>query len=91
MSADDIRELAHYVGMERGNTHRPFDIVQSSAPTPGDDPAAATARVAPYIEAGATWWLERIAPDEFGGSWQGAWPLGAMRQRIRQGPPRPDL
>ena len=92
MSADDIRELADFIRNERqksGLAEHPFDLVHLSAPTPGDDPAAAAAQVAPFIEAGASWWLERIAPDEFGGDWQGEWPLEAMRQRIRQGPPRP--
>jgi alkanesulfonate monooxygenase SsuD/methylene tetrahydromethanopterin reductase-like flavin-dependent oxidoreductase (luciferase family) len=90
LGADDIRELAAFTLGERqkaGIAHRPFDIVHLASPTPGDDPAAAAARVAPYIEAGATWWLERITPDEFGGGWQETWPLAAMRRRIQQGPP----
>ena len=92
LSADDIRELAVFsrgLREQAGLADRPFDIVALNAPTPGDDPAAAAAQVAPYAEAGATWWLERITPDEFGGDWQGAWPLEAMCRRIRQGPPRP--
>jgi hypothetical protein len=89
---DDIRELAAFSQSERqkaGIAHRPFDIVHLNSPTPGDNPAAAAALVAPYIEAGATWWLERISPDEFGAGWQEKWPLQAMRHRIQQGPPRP--
>ena len=90
MSADDVRELVIYLQGERkriGMADRPFDIIHSSAPTLGDNPLAAAKRVAPYIEAGATWWLERITPDEFGGDWLGAWPLDAMYQHIRRGPP----
>jgi len=90
MSAADIRELAGYLRGEReriGVADRPFDIIHLGAPKPGDDPAAAAARMARYSEAGATWWLERIAPDEFGGDWRGDWPVDAMRQHIRRGPP----
>jgi len=48
--------------------------------TPGDDPARAAAIVAPYAEAGATWWLEAL------NGYRG--PLALSRERIRQGPPR---
>jgi len=51
------------------------------------DPAEERERIAPYAEAGVTWWLERITPDEFGGDWRGTWPFEAMRERIRRGPP----
>jgi len=63
-----------------------FDVVYSAAPTPGDDPAQAAERIAPFAEAGVTWWLEQIYPGHFGGSWQTEWPVEAMRKRILQGP-----
>jgi len=68
----------------------PFDVVYSAPPTPGDDPAKAADLVAPFAEAGVTWWLEQIYPVHFGGSWQGEWPVEAMHKRILQGPPHRD-
>ena len=65
----------------------PLDVVYSAAPTPGDDPAKAAERIAPFAEAGVTWWLEQIYPGHFGSGWQEDWPLEAMRERILQGPP----
>jgi len=50
--------------------------------------ARAAEIAAPFAEAGVTWWLERLTPDEFGAAWSGVWPEGAMRERVRQGPPR---
>jgi len=44
-----------------------------------DDPAGGAAIVAPYVEAGATWWVESIH------GYRG--PFDEMRARIRQGPP----
>lgn len=58
----------------------PFDITHIGR-TPGTDPAAAQDIVAPYAEAGVTWWLERIGDQED--------PLETMRPRVRQGPPHP--
>jgi hypothetical protein len=49
--------------------------------TPTRDPAAASAIVREFADAGATWWTERINPER--GS------LAQQRDRIRQGPPRP--
>ncbi len=59
-----------------------LDVV-SEGETPADDPAAATAIVAPWIDAGATWWLEtrwempHDAPER----------MAEVRQRIAAGPP----
>lgn len=47
--------------------------------TPGDDQNAAAEIVAPFAEAGVTWWLERIGDE--GDS------LEEARPRVRQGPP----
>jgi hypothetical protein len=58
----------------------PFDVLIHGT-TPADDPAEASAITRPYAEAGATWWTERINPSR--GS------LEQMRERVRQGPPRP--
>ena len=49
--------------------------------TPPDDAARASAIVAPFAEAGATWWLESM--------WETGRPRNYdMRTRIRSGPPR---
>jgi alkanesulfonate monooxygenase SsuD/methylene tetrahydromethanopterin reductase-like flavin-dependent oxidoreductase (luciferase family) len=57
----------------------PLDII-TEGETPPDDAGRAAARVEPYAEAGATWWLESM------------WDTGPrtydMRTRIRSGPPR---
>jgi hypothetical protein len=55
--------------------------------TEGGDRAKDRATVEPYAEAGATWWLEDVSPWPFGWRWEGPWPIDAMRERIRQGPP----
>jgi alkanesulfonate monooxygenase SsuD/methylene tetrahydromethanopterin reductase-like flavin-dependent oxidoreductase (luciferase family) len=58
--------------------------VLSEGETPGDDPAAAWAEVAPWAEAGATWWLEtrwelpHHSPER----------MRQIRERIAAGPPR---
>ncbi len=63
-----------------------YDVVYSTS-LPAGDPAHLAERVAQYAEAGVTWLLEQLYPQHFGGEWQGNWPVEAMRQRIRQGPP----
>jgi hypothetical protein len=61
-----------------------YDVV-SEGETPADDPEAAAALVAPWAEAGATWWLET--------RWQmphhGPDRMRAVRERLAAGPPRP--
>jgi alkanesulfonate monooxygenase SsuD/methylene tetrahydromethanopterin reductase-like flavin-dependent oxidoreductase (luciferase family) len=54
-TADDIRELRGWLA-ERGA--RPGLDVISEGETPAGDKAAAAAAVAPWAEAGCTWWLE---------------------------------
>lgn len=59
-----------------------FDVVVEGS-TPGDDGAAARAVVQPWIDAGATWWIETLwgLPND---------PRGHpdVRRRIAAGPPR---
>jgi alkanesulfonate monooxygenase SsuD/methylene tetrahydromethanopterin reductase-like flavin-dependent oxidoreductase (luciferase family) len=57
---------------------RPWDVVAEGR-TAGDDPAAASATVAEYEAAGATWWIES--------DWE-AGSVDAIRNRIEAGPPR---
>ncbi len=74
----EIRAIAAYIKEQRtGGT--PFDVANSGQ-TQGGDVAEDAALVAPYVEAGATWWLEYRFP------WLS--PLPAVRERIRKGPPR---
>lgn len=82
---DTFKVIVDYTHQQRTST-QPFDVVMMGA-TPGDDPARAAEIVAPYAEAGATWWEELINGLRFEGS--GDRPaLDAMRERIVQGPPR---
>jgi alkanesulfonate monooxygenase SsuD/methylene tetrahydromethanopterin reductase-like flavin-dependent oxidoreductase (luciferase family) len=84
LTPDDVRGVAAAIAEERSAAGRdpaePFDILVAGV-TPGDHPAAAAARTGEFTEAGATWWTERINPVR--GS------LEQMRERVRQGPPRP--
>jgi alkanesulfonate monooxygenase SsuD/methylene tetrahydromethanopterin reductase-like flavin-dependent oxidoreductase (luciferase family) len=75
----DFVDLRAYIQEHRQGTG-PFDVTHIGR-TPGTDPEAAQDIVAPYAEAGVTWWLERIGDQED--------PLETMRPRVRQGPPRP--
>jgi hypothetical protein len=77
VTPDDVRAMAAYVAENRSAT-TPFEIVVEGR-TPGDDPAAATATVRPFAEAGATWWLDAM--------WEAPNGLEDVRARIRQGPP----
>jgi alkanesulfonate monooxygenase SsuD/methylene tetrahydromethanopterin reductase-like flavin-dependent oxidoreductase (luciferase family) len=82
-------ELLAYVQAHRTSI-TPFDAVHS-APTPGDDLTQATEIVAPYEEAGVTWWIEPVDPWRFGWSFEVPWAPEAsvlIRERVRQGPPR---
>jgi alkanesulfonate monooxygenase SsuD/methylene tetrahydromethanopterin reductase-like flavin-dependent oxidoreductase (luciferase family) len=84
MAAADVRAMRDYIAPYRDSA-APFAMVHSGR-TPGDDAAAAQGIVAPYAEAGVTWWLEDCVPHRWGGDWQ-TWPLDAMRARVRQGAP----
>lgn len=66
-----------------------FDLVQYGV-TPGDDPAAGAEMVAPYREAGATWWVEGISPFDYGFDWKDPWTSEIVEKlvlRVHQGPP----
>jgi hypothetical protein len=79
LTPDEVRELVAYIRSHRESA-APFDVVIYGA-TPADDPARAAALVAPYAEAGLTWWQESLS------GFRG--PVELTRARIRQGPPRP--
>lgn len=80
----DMREIVLYVSSQPAYTP-PFEIVHSGI-TEGRDAARDRDIVAEYQQVGVTWWVEKILPERWG-SWT-EWPLEAMRERIRQGPPR---
>jgi len=81
-----VRDVARYVTEHRTNDG-PFDVA-AAGETPGDAQAAGTEIVARYEEAGLTWWIESIDPWRFGWTEDGPWPIGEMRARVRQGPPK---
>ncbi len=79
---DDVRALRGWLA---GHGAGPgFDIV-ADGETPADDPAAAGAKVAPWADAGCTWWLETRweMPHE------SAERMSQIRERLAAGPPRP--
>jgi alkanesulfonate monooxygenase SsuD/methylene tetrahydromethanopterin reductase-like flavin-dependent oxidoreductase (luciferase family) len=87
MTADDVRAMLSFVQEQRavaGLADKPFDVIHAGV-SAGTDRQADGALAQPYAAAGVTWWLEHLAPDRWG-SWD-EWPLEAMFQRIRQGPP----
>jgi alkanesulfonate monooxygenase SsuD/methylene tetrahydromethanopterin reductase-like flavin-dependent oxidoreductase (luciferase family) len=84
LSLDDEKAIVDYIG-ERRTSSGPFDV-SHYGPTPGDAPAQAADIVGAYAAIGVTWWHEDISPLRFAQSPLPA--LDAMRERIRQGPPR---
>jgi hypothetical protein len=73
-----IQEIKTYVDMNR-QLETPFDIVVENK-TPGNDSAEAAEKIQPWIEAGATWWIESMWDEKRPEAW---------RERILQGPPKP--
>lgn len=76
ITPEDIRAMKAYIDQHRTLT-TPFDLIFEGE-TPGDQPEQAAARIRPYAEAGATWWME---------SRWGASSTDEVRTRIKQGPP----
>jgi alkanesulfonate monooxygenase SsuD/methylene tetrahydromethanopterin reductase-like flavin-dependent oxidoreductase (luciferase family) len=63
----------------------PFEYVHRGTTDPDRGQAIDTA--AQFAEAGATWWLEHMAPTMFGSDWLEEWPVEQMHEHIVQGPP----
>jgi alkanesulfonate monooxygenase SsuD/methylene tetrahydromethanopterin reductase-like flavin-dependent oxidoreductase (luciferase family) len=82
----ELRALIAFVCEQRADDEGTFDVVHLVPPRRGD-PSREAERIRPYADAGVTWWLERLTPDEFGAEWSGPWPFAAMRERILRGPP----
>jgi alkanesulfonate monooxygenase SsuD/methylene tetrahydromethanopterin reductase-like flavin-dependent oxidoreductase (luciferase family) len=85
LACEQLAECVAYVKSQRqGDAH--FDVVHAGV-TPGDDAAAAREIVSRFERAGATWWLEAIAPYRFGKGFDEPWDLVPLEERVRQGPP----
>jgi hypothetical protein len=80
-----LGECLEFIAGERGSLEG-FDVVYQGV-TPGDDPGAAAEIVAPYAEAGVTWWLEPIAPYRYGEGMAEPWDVERLRARVLAGPP----
>jgi alkanesulfonate monooxygenase SsuD/methylene tetrahydromethanopterin reductase-like flavin-dependent oxidoreductase (luciferase family) len=78
LTAGDLGELLAIVRAHRASG-APLEVMVGGE-TPGGDPAAALALVEPLAAAGMTWWTESLEPRRGD--------LEAMRERVRQGPPR---
>ena len=76
LTPDTLRQMAAWLQTHR-ESDTPFDIVVEGRTPP--DPAQATATVAPWIDAGATWWLEAM--------WEGPNTYADLLARVRSGPP----
>lgn len=86
LTPDDVREITAIIADSR-TTDAPFDVVVAGA-TPGGDADRDAEIVAPYVEAGATWWLELVTPLQYEPEPEsGIDVVALMRKRIRQGPP----
>jgi alkanesulfonate monooxygenase SsuD/methylene tetrahydromethanopterin reductase-like flavin-dependent oxidoreductase (luciferase family) len=88
MTPADIREMKAYIDALRsaeeiGQNGSRYDIV-IEGDAPGEDPARAAEIIGPYVEAGATWWLEALWKTFY--RYPGE--IEILRKRIRQGPPR---
>jgi alkanesulfonate monooxygenase SsuD/methylene tetrahydromethanopterin reductase-like flavin-dependent oxidoreductase (luciferase family) len=74
-----LAEAVAYTRAHRPDDGGPFDVALECV-SAGEDRAADAALAADYARAGLTWWVEAL------GWFRG--PLGAMRERVRRGPPR---
>ncbi len=77
MPPDELRVVLRYTREQRGTDDR-FDVALEGR-TDGAAPDRGARHLAPYLDAGLTWWIEAL------GWWRGS-PQDAMN-RVRQGPP----
>lgn len=87
LQPEELAEAVAYVRRYRVNDV-PFDVVVSGATGPAADDAH---RLAAYIEAGATWWLEDISPWRFGADPEAQWTdqdTATIEHRVAAGPPK---
>ncbi len=77
----DIRAMKEYV-VEHRKLKTPFDIILEGE-TPGDNPRRAQAKVKPFKDAGATWWLDSMWSETM----LNRKGRTKVLKRIREGPP----
>jgi len=77
VNPNDVRLMVEFAHEHR-ESDTPFDIVVEGVSTLGDTAQAAD-EVHPFVEAGATWWIESL--------WEHGRVDGYLRRRIEQGPP----
>ena len=77
MPPEELRAVVQYTRQHRTGDG-PFDVVLEGR-TDGAAPGRGAAQVAPYLQAGLTWWIEAL------GWWRGS--LQDAMNRVRQGPP----
>ena len=77
---DDVRALRAWLA-EHG-ARAEVDVVAEGV-TPADDPAAASAHVTPWAQAGCTWWIENRWEMPAGTTD----PMAVVRERLAAGPP----
>ena len=75
LSSDEVLAVKKCVDRRRDST-APFEIITGGS-TPAKSRKRALEIVRPFIEAGATWWMEHVWSDQ-----------KKVRARIQQGPPR---
>lgn len=74
---DVLREIAAWIPNNR-TSYVPFEyVVEGTTPLNADE---AKAKVQPWVDAGATWWLESM--------WEGGVTFADLKRRVEQGPPR---
>jgi alkanesulfonate monooxygenase SsuD/methylene tetrahydromethanopterin reductase-like flavin-dependent oxidoreductase (luciferase family) len=76
MGADEFRKIKQYIEEHHPRPDR-FDII-AGRPTPGGNKTKAIEIVRPFLEAGATWWIDSPSSTD----------VKKVRERIKQGPPR---
>lgn len=83
---DALRACVDYISSHRESDDH-FDVVYSGV-TPGSNPTRAAEIVGSFADAGATWWLEPIAPYRYDEGFAEPWNTEKLRERVLQGPPR---
>ncbi len=89
MLPEELKQTLAFIESQRGTLDE-FDVVAAGL-TPAGDNSAASDIVAPYAEAGATWWLETIDPWTETRDWSLPFTddtVTMMSERIAAGPPR---
>jgi len=76
VTPERIREMREYIKKNR-SVNSPFDIIIEGE-TPGNDPDATESIIKPFVDAGATWWIES--------NWNTS-DLSLLKTRVKDGPP----